>query len=883
LLKDGSLQYLMFIGSMRGNEVDKRSRLSRLLKEIGSTTTQKVTHLELLNLSMDEVGDFIADTLELDKAESGPLAEIVYGKTRGNIFFSMQTLEELQRRNVLFYSRITFRWDWNLDGIEFEAPLSDNVVEAVASKIQSLPEKLQRALVIASYTRSSLNIETFLFLLEADGFTMDLKELAGLLDIAVLQGLLLNTVGSNVYRFAHDRIQQAAYWMVPSGQEREKLRILVGIKLMELYGGPQGKDWMPFVAADHLNSCTGHGLDALYLVGLNIECGEKASSVAAFVPAALYMRLALNYLKKLGDNHWERYYDLSLRLYRAITDIELCLGNCDSGKELGQAILDHARSLEDKLPTFLVMCMSKGTQQLHAEAMTLCQDALISLDAIPKRMHLLHMLKDLWTVKRLFDKHSDYDILHLPPCQDSRMAWIMDFLTQCSLRAYYCGNIVEFMFCVVRKLRMTFNYGLAGGSAHALATYAFFLMGPGNDSKLALRLARLARNIQERTDPSSRPTRALTLVVIASYVEAWSLPREQCLGTLQEAHHSGMAIGNVEMGFLSWGMCIYFAQSSGYPLDAVEKSGDELVSQLCLYNVGSVLSAMTECRLAVLCLTGSKKLDWCELEPSDSMDKSDVFRNLFAYLSRLELGVYFGNLNFAMRMSKLVEPFVKLDGSYIGISKNLFFSALSCTGFARQTGRMKYRRKAIQLMKSMKQIARTKGSNILHKALLVEAEILSFRCRSMGKLIDAYDEAISQAAKIGYTNDAALGCELAGASMLTLGNETRGYQYIKRSRDLWCQNGAHAKVNHLLERYGRKLDVSAVETVETTGAPHYVSTDESIKSTDLELLSGTTVKTDINMTATGDNDVNKNDEISLLSDPSTFCNTATNARGVTSM
>lgn len=882
LLMDGSLQYLMFIGCMRGNEVDSRSRLSRLLEEIDATSTRKVSHLDLLNLSMDEVGDFVADTLELDKEVSEPLTEIVYGKTRGNMFFSMQTLEELQRRNVLFYSMITFRWDWNLDGIEFEAPLSDNVLEAVASKIQRLPLKLQRALVIASYTRSSLDIQTLLLLLEADGFTMTLKELAGFLDIAVLQGLLLNTVGSNVYHFAHDRIQQAAYWMVPSGQERDQLRILVGNKLVELYKGPQGKDWMLFVAADHLNSCTRHGQDNMYMINLNSECGEKASGVAAFVPAALYMRLALKHLRKLGEDHWETHYDLSLRLYRAITDIELCLGNFDSGKELGQKILDHSRSLEDKLPTFLVMSISKGSQHLHAEAMALCQDALISLDAIPKRMHLLYMLKDLRTVKRLCNKHSDFDISHLPPCQDVRIAWAVDFLTQCSLRAYYCGDFVEFLFCVVRKLRMTFEYGLTGGSAHAFATYAVFLMGPGNDSKLALRVAKLARNIQERTNPSSRPTRALTLTVVASYVEAWTVPREKCLATLQEAHHCGMAMGNVEMGFTSWCMCLNFAQFSGYPLDAVEKSGDELISQLCLYKVGSVLSLMKESRLAVLCLSGRQKLDWSELEPSESMDKSDVYRSLFAYLSRLELGVCFGNLKFAVRMSQLVEPFVKLDGSYINVSKDLFFSGLSYIGLARETGRKKYRRKAVSLMKKMKHLARTKGTNIHHKALLVEAEILSFRCRSMGMLIDAYDSAISEAIKKGYTNDAALGSELAGASMLALGNETRGFHYLHRSRALWRQNGAQAKVNHLLERYGQKLDVLGEETAQTTRGPRFASTDVSLESTDLELLSGTLVKTEINMKV-GRKASGEQDEISLLSDPSSNCATTTISRGITSV
>jgi predicted ATPase len=848
LLKDASLQYLMFIACVRGNEVDRGGKLSRLIDEMLSTSAREVAHLELLNLSMEELGEFVADTLKLDEAETGPLTEVIYGKTRGNIFFSMQTMEELHRRNILFFSTITFRWDWNLKGIEFKSALSDDVVEVVASKIQSLPEKLQRALVIASYTRSSLDVQTLFVLLQADGVTLSTKELVGFLDMAVLEGLLLNTVGSNFYRFAHDRIQQAAYWMVPSGQERDQLRVLVGGKLVELSGGPKGKDWMLFVAADHLNSSTGHGQNTLSLIRLNLECGKKASSVAAFVPASLYLRLALQYLRRLDKNHWENHYDLSLTIFRAISDTELCLGHFDSGQELCQQILDHARVLEDKLPTVLVLADSKGRQNQMAEALALCQEALISLNAIPKRLHFVHMLKDLQIVKFLFNRHADSDILELPRCQDDRMAWIMDFLTQCSLRAYRCGNTVEFMFCIVRKLRMTFKHGLTGGSAHAFACYGFFLMGPGNDAKSALRMSRLAREIQEKTDPSSRPTRALTLMVLSYYVEAWTFPRERIMETLQEAHRSGMASGNIEMGFQSWGMCNVFAQSSGYPLEPVESTGTEIMSQLRLYSVDTVRAVFEECRLVIMYLTGRKKLDWLELEPSElTLEKSEVHRNLYAYLSRLELGVYFGNLKFAERMSKLVRPYVTCDGSFVALSKELFYSALAYAGLARETGRQKYQAKANKLAKKMRHLCRSRGLNILHKCLLMEAEVLSFRCRSPDKLIDSYDSAISTAIEIGYTQDAALGSELAGASLLAFGNETRGYQYLHQSRALWRQCDAHLKARLLFEQHGRKLDSCGIETSLPVGENDCSSMDLSAKTMDLDLLSGTTVKTDVHM------------------------------------
>ena len=253
LVQDPSLQNFMLVGVVRGNEGD--ARLSKFLRDI-EVPPRKIARIELLNLSIDEIGEFIGDTLDLEVDECRELTEIIYGKTRGNIFFSIQTLEELQRRNVLFYSMISFRWEWNLEGVEFENALSSTVVEAVASKIQSLPDKLQRALVIAAYTRSSIDLETLLALMIADGFDIDLRELVGLMDISVLEGLLLNTVGSNVYKFAHDKIQQAAYWLVPSGKERDKLRIMIGKNLVELAHQSSGKEWMIFVAADHVSIST---------------------------------------------------------------------------------------------------------------------------------------------------------------------------------------------------------------------------------------------------------------------------------------------------------------------------------------------------------------------------------------------------------------------------------------------------------------------------------------------------------------------------------------------------------------------------------------------------------------------------------------------------
>jgi predicted ATPase len=788
LLKDKSLRHFMFIGAVRGNEMGKGHPMNKLL-ETTETIGKKVKRIDLLSRSIEDIGEFIADTLSLDVKDCRPLTEAIHGKTRGNLFFAMQSLEELHRANVLYYSVITFQWEWNLEGVELKAGLSDNLDVAVAAKIKSAPEKLQKALVIASYTRSTIDIQSLKTLMIADNCDIDSEELVKILDMAVMEGLLLNSVGSPSYRFAHDHIQQAAYSLVPSGPSREKLRSLIGRKLFELASADVGQDWMLFIAADHLNSCTNHGQDSLFLAKLNLSCGVKAVAVAAYVPASVYLRLALKSLQQL-DDHWESHYSLSLRLFRSICDIELCLGKFDSGNHLGQEAISHAKNLQDRLPTFLSLAISKGKQHRHAEAVELCQVALLELGATPKRCHALHMLKDHQIVKRLLKKHSDSDILLFSKLKNEKKLAAVGFLSECALRAYSCGDLVESMFCTLRLLRITFKFGLSGASATAFANYGAFLGGQCGDHDGGLRMTRLARQVLDRTS-DSKPHKAATLMVCGFYIEAWSCPRDKVLDTGQQAHLAGMQCGNLELGFVSWVFCNLFAFHAGYPLDPIERTGQEILEQSQLYNVDNVRISFLEMRRPIRYLLGrvDEPLDWAELEAFavavEHGNSSEKYLLIFGYLGRLELGVFFGQLEFAARISDLLQPHLTHDSSYTIVSRNVFLSGLTFSGLARKTLSRKHLSRAAAFAKQMTSMSRTRGLNVLHKSLLMKADLLASQSKNIDKVVAAYDEAIYTAVKIGYTNDAALGSEIAGEFFLSIGKLTRARQYLHQARDLY--------------------------------------------------------------------------------------------------
>lgn len=87
---------------------------------------------------------------------------------------------------MLFYSKITFELEWNLMDTVLEKGLSDNVVDAVASKIQCVPERLRNGIIIASFTHFEVDVGTLLTLMNTNGDTIERTELVRSLDIAVL-------------------------------------------------------------------------------------------------------------------------------------------------------------------------------------------------------------------------------------------------------------------------------------------------------------------------------------------------------------------------------------------------------------------------------------------------------------------------------------------------------------------------------------------------------------------------------------------------------------------------------------------------------------------------------------------------------------------------
>eukprot|EP00980_Cylindrotheca_fusiformis_P023305 scaffold10344_cov128-Cylindrotheca_fusiformis.AAC.1 len=111
-VRDKSMTHLMIVCSIQ-SILEKNHPCMQCLEALEEEL--RVERIEVNNLSLEEVNNFVADTLELASTETLPLSKVVYDQTRGNMFFAMTFLEELHRKKILFLSVISFRWEWKLE------------------------------------------------------------------------------------------------------------------------------------------------------------------------------------------------------------------------------------------------------------------------------------------------------------------------------------------------------------------------------------------------------------------------------------------------------------------------------------------------------------------------------------------------------------------------------------------------------------------------------------------------------------------------------------------------------------------------------------------------------------------------------------------------
>ncbi len=317
LLVSREIPALFLMGAFRSNEVDAGHLLTRTLGKLAVAGVE-LRRVTLGPLALPDLTQLIRDTLRGELPTAEPLAQLVLAKTGGNPFFVIQFLKTLKDEGFLRFDYAQGRWTYELSAIA-AAPLTDNVIDLMTRKLQRLSPKAQRVLSLAACIGNQFDLPTLALVSEQtpEAVANDLHE-------AIKEGLLLPAVSERelqtedhlkfpvsnfqAYSFLHDRVQQAAYALIPQARKRP-VHLAVGRLLLQQ---PDLLDQKLFDIVHHLNlgsELLSEETERDALARLNLSAGQKARSATAYEAALGYLQAGQSLLT---DRHWQAAYESGL-------------------------------------------------------------------------------------------------------------------------------------------------------------------------------------------------------------------------------------------------------------------------------------------------------------------------------------------------------------------------------------------------------------------------------------------------------------------------------------------------------------------------------------------------------------------------------------------
>ena len=857
LMAETNSSYLLLIGAYRDNEVNPTHPLMLTLSEMAKVGVSLNT-ITLEPLSKSDLNHLIADTLTCGIELAEPLTELVAQKTKGNPFFATQFLKSLHHDRLISFNFEQGYWQCDIAQIRGLA-LTDDVVEFMALQLQKLPNETQDVLKLAACIGHQFDLDTLAIIHDKSPI-----ETATSLWKSLQEGLVLPTteiykfftVNSNSpssteeklsqsaiticptgtlrehqspsYKFLHDRVQQAAYFLIPEDQ-KQLTHLTIGQLLLKNIPTAEREEKI-FDIVNQLN----YGLELITdlpqrdeLAQLNRIAGEKAKAATAYGAAFNYLTVGL---ELLGENSWQRQYDLTLALYQAAAEAAYLNTDFEQMEQLVMVVLAQGKTLLDKIKAYEVSIDAYKAQNQGEQAITTGLQVLNLLGIeLPQQPSPEDIELALNQTQSALEGKEIEELMDLPVMRDPEKLGAMSILSRLGKIAYLTIPVL-FPLMVLKQVNLSLQNGNCPVSVVCYTHYGILLWHFCGDIDGNYRFGQLALGLLGRFN--EKQLKCTVLFVVNITIKPWKVHLKETLTPLIEAYSLGLETGD----FDDSAFCAYMYLEHSFWLG---KQLAELDQSCAKYHQGidqlkqdipHQLSAITW--QGVLNLLGQAENSCClrgevydELLMLALHKKFNNVRALYTlYLNKLFLCYLFQDYPQAWQQATITENY--LDGVAGLFVFALFYWYDSLTRLAlypeqNHTQQQQSLDKIAHNQDKIKTWADHAPMNYLHKFYLVEAE----RYRVLGQKLEAieyYERAIAGAKENEYIQEEALANELAAKFYLEWGKETIAQAYLTRAYYGYSHWGAKAKVEDLEIRYPQFL--SSILTQKTIN----ISTAETI-------------------------------------------------------
>ncbi len=828
LITNPASQYLLLIGAYRDNEVSPTHPLMHTLYEIQQTDAI-VNTITLRPLDITHVRQIISDAL-YDAEKSTPLANLLFHKTQGNPFFLTQMLKTLYHEQLLSFDFATGIWRWDIEQIQAFGITDLGVVELVASNIRKLPQATQDTLKLAACIGDRFKLDILAMISEKS-----VSDITGDLWSALQSGLILplnkeykiprffednelkkfsfddSKLG---YRFLHDRVQQAAYSLIPDDQ-KQSTHLKIGRLLLQNTPSEEIEVNI-FDIVNQLNI----GVELLTesqqrhkLAQLNLLAGNKAKQSTAYEPALNYFNTGINIL---ASDSWKTDYELTLSFDLERIECNYLTANFEQAEELVYQALARAKSNLDKADINKIRLIHYQNNARYEEAIKVGLETLelfgVSLPYSPSQADIIAAAKK--AEGNLGDRKIS-DLLNAPNIKDDALKMVIQILMNL-VPPTYLINQPLLTLAVLTAVNISLEHGNTNFSAFVYAWYGTMLCGKFHQYEAGYQFGTLALNFNEKSP--NRGLEGRLYMSFGNFILPWRKSVKENISIQNKAYKAAMAVGD-----FSW--CHHSRAFSFWQRFLICQNLNHLQEEFNNYigfamdtepTVGWALKTQQSVLFNLRGLTQSQySLSHEEFNESTAIEqfKQNAYDYGLStyYFSKVFLFFLDHRYADAYQMSLEADKFLPVIDTQFQLALHYIYKTLiilSLYSATNPTQQKRYWKILQDYRKKIKKWENNCPENFLAYSILIDAEM----ARVTGEYWQAsqgYDQAIKIAQEHELLPVEALIRELAAQFYLVFDKTEIAQTYLTKAHACYQRWGATRKVKDLEEKYPQLIPTSS--------------------------------------------------------------------------
>ncbi|MCU0541230.1 MAG: trifunctional serine/threonine-protein kinase/ATP-binding protein/sensor histidine kinase [Oscillatoriaceae cyanobacterium Prado104] len=808
LMSEAGSGYLLILGAYRDNEVFPAHPLMMALEQIKKTQFT-VNTITLEPLAEKTVNRLVADTLSCAGKLAEPLTQLVYQKTKGNPFFTTQFLKALHGDGWIEFHKELGYWQCDISAVR-QLSLTDDVVEFMALQLQKLPPETQEILKFAACIGNQFDLNALAIVsekspLETATNLWKALQVGSIVPISETYKFFQSNDAGECdrageiavpYKFLHDRVQQAAYSLIPEDR-KQATHLQIGRLLLE-NTAPAERDEKIFEIVNQLNAGReqiSEQIERDEVAQLNSIAGNKAKASTAYHAAVKYFTVGI---ELLGADSWTRQYDLMLNLQLKAAEAEYLNYDFDRAQILADVALERAQTLLEQVRVYEVK-IHAYTAQMQLQA---------ALDTGFKVLEMLGI--ELETEKPEIE--SIPDLINLPEMTDPQQLAALRVLTVMGRTAYIANPPLsqQILFTAVS---LCMKYGNAPIATHVYGFCGMIFCGAREEFEVGYQFARLSLQLADKFN--DRETKPMVLGMFNGFVRHWKEHLKKSIDPLRSAYYGGVESGDlVFSGYSILNYCnhLFFA---GEPLNATEQQHQQYVDLLQKQKLEYHITYNRVWQQAILNLLGlaadrvtltGTAFDETEILPI-LREQNNGTTLCTAYVAKTLLAYLFEESELALANAQEAAKYKLASSGLLITAEHTFYyslALLACYPKAAPEEQKNYWQQVAENQAKLQILVDNAPMNFLHKWQLVEAE----KHRILGNKFEAlelYDIAISGAKSNEYIQETGLANELAAKFYLDWGKENIASGHMQEAYYCYAKWGAKAKTDDLEKRYPNLL------------------------------------------------------------------------------